>query len=72
MSSDSMELSEARAKYHARWEAVEIFKAHEPAAMTDERAREIIHRLHTGWKAEDFNRQRSRVASPRGKRAASA
>ncbi len=45
MSSDPLELNEARAAYHERWEAVEIFKAHELAAMTEERAREIIQSL---------------------------
>ena len=48
MSSDSkaMELSDAaRAEYYARWEAVEVFKAHELAAMTEERAWEIIRSL---------------------------
>jgi hypothetical protein len=48
MSSDSKptELNDAaRAEYHARWEAVEVFKAHELAAMTDERARQIIQSL---------------------------
>lgn len=40
-----MELKEARAAYFARWEAVETFKAHELAAMTEERARQIIRML---------------------------
>lgn len=40
-----MELQEARAAYYARWEAVETFKAHELAAMTDERAWQIIRTL---------------------------
>jgi hypothetical protein len=44
MSSDPFELKE-RPEYHARWEAVEIFKAHELAAMTEERARQIIRSL---------------------------
>jgi len=35
----------ARAEYHARWEAVETFKAQELAAMTEERARQIIRML---------------------------
>ena len=40
MSSDPLELKEKfQAEYHARWEAVEIFKARELAAMTEERAR---------------------------------
>ena len=53
MSSDPLELKDKlRAEYHARWEAVEIFKAHELAAMTDERAREIIQNLGAveGWR----------------------
>ena len=46
MSSDPQELREKfQAEYHARWEAVEIFKAHELAAMTEERARDIIRSL---------------------------
>jgi hypothetical protein len=46
MDSDSLELKEKfRAEYHARWEAVETFKAHELAAMTEERARQIIGML---------------------------
>jgi hypothetical protein len=45
MSSDPLELKEQRAAYHARWEAVETFKAHELAAMTDERALQIIQSL---------------------------
>lgn len=45
MSSEPLELKEQRAAYHARWEAVEIFKAHELATMTDERAREIMRIL---------------------------
>ena len=46
MSSDPLELKEkARAEYHARWEAVETFKAHELAAMTEERARQIMQGL---------------------------
>ena len=49
MSSDSepMELKEARAAYFARWEAVEAFKAQELAAMTEERAWQIIRSLRT-------------------------
>jgi hypothetical protein len=52
MSSDSLELKEARAEYHARWEAVEIFKAHELRAMTEERALQIIQSLGAveGWR----------------------
>jgi hypothetical protein len=46
MSSDPRELKEKfQAEYHARWEAVEIFKAHELAGMTEERALEIIRSL---------------------------
>jgi hypothetical protein len=42
----------ARAEYFDRWEAVEIFKAHELAAMTDERALQIIRMLNAvqGWR----------------------
>jgi hypothetical protein len=54
VSSDSepMELKEARAAYFARWEAVETFKAHELAAMTEERARQIMQWLGApeGWR----------------------
>ena len=52
MSSDPPELNDARVEYHARWEAVETFKAHELAGMTDERAREIIQMLGAaeGWR----------------------
>jgi len=53
MSSDSAELNDrAREEYFARWEAVEVFKAHELAAMTEERAREIIQQLGAveGWR----------------------
>jgi hypothetical protein len=53
MSSDSPELKEMlQAEYHARWEAVEVFKAHELAAMTEERARQIIQSLGAveGWR----------------------
>jgi hypothetical protein len=46
MDSEPLELKEERAQYHARWEAVETFKAHELAAMTDERALQIIESLH--------------------------
>ncbi len=46
MSSDPLKLNDtARAEYHARWEAVETVKAQELAAMTEERAREIIESL---------------------------
>jgi hypothetical protein len=40
-----MELKDARAEYKARWEAVESFKAQELAAMTEERAWQIIRSL---------------------------
>lgn len=41
---EPMELKEARAAYFARWEAVEIFKAHELARMTEEEAfRKILN-----------------------------
>jgi len=43
--SDSQEMKEARAAYYARWEAVDTFKAHELAAMTEERAWQIIRSL---------------------------
>jgi hypothetical protein len=57
MSSDPLELKEARAEYHARWEAVEIFKARELAAMTEERARQIIRSLRpfTAIPPDPFN-----------------
>jgi len=43
MSTEPSELKEKfQAEYHARWEAVEIVRAQELAAMTEERAREII------------------------------
>lgn len=46
MSSDALELKEKfQAEYHARWEAVETVKAQELAAMTEERARQIIRWL---------------------------
>lgn len=46
MSSDPLQLKEAfQAEYHARWEAVATVKAQELAAMTEERAREIIRSL---------------------------
>jgi hypothetical protein len=46
MSSDALELKEAwREQYRARSEALEIVRAHELAAMTEERAREIIRSL---------------------------
>jgi hypothetical protein len=46
MSSDQSELKEKlKEEYHARWEAVETFKARELAAMTEERGLEIIQML---------------------------
>ena len=46
VSSDPLELKEQlKAEYHARWEAVETVKAQELAAMTEERARDIIASL---------------------------
>jgi hypothetical protein len=53
MSSDPHELKEKfQAEYRARWEAVETVKAQELAAMTEERARRIIHSLGAveGWR----------------------
>lgn len=49
---ESRELREARSEYTARWEAVEAFKAQELAAMTEERALQIIHALGAaeGWR----------------------
>src|SRR5258706_12311622 len=46
LSSDPLELRDkARVEYHARWEAVEIVKAQELAAMTEDRARQIMRML---------------------------
>lgn len=46
MGSSGLELKEKlRAEYHARWEAVETFKAQELAALTEERALQIIQSL---------------------------
>lgn len=45
VSSDRSELKEARAAYFARWEAVAAAQAKELAAMTDERAWEIMQNL---------------------------
>jgi len=45
VSSDPDKLQEAREAYHARWEAVETVKAQELAAITEERALQIIHSL---------------------------
>lgn len=45
MSSDPIELKDARVEYHARWEAVENVKARELAALTEDRAWQIIRSL---------------------------
>lgn len=46
MSLDPLELKEKfQAEYHGRWEAVATFHAQELAAMTEERARQIIQSL---------------------------
>jgi len=46
MGSEPLKLQEKLAgEYHARWEAVETVKAQELAALTEERARELIHAL---------------------------
>ena len=46
MSSDSFNMKALlRADYNARWEAVETVRAQELAAMTEERARQIIFSL---------------------------
>jgi hypothetical protein len=46
MGSEPLKLQEKlAAEYHARWEAVETVKAQELAALTEERAREMIHAL---------------------------
>ena len=53
MDSESLDIEERfQAEYRARWNAVETFKAHELAAMTDERARQIIQSLGAveGWR----------------------
>ena len=43
MDSEPLKVQEKLAvEYHARWEAVEIVKAQELAAMTEERAQEMI------------------------------
>ncbi len=46
------ELKDARAEYHARWEAVETVKAQELATLTEERARQMIQSLGAveGWR----------------------
>jgi len=46
MGSEPLKLQEKlSAEYHARWEAVETVKAQELAALTEERAREMIRTL---------------------------
>jgi hypothetical protein len=45
MSDNPPDVEKFRSEYKARWEAVEAFKARELAAMTDERALEIIKGL---------------------------
>lgn len=46
MDSDPLEFREKfQAEYRARWDAVETIKAQELAAMTEERARQIIQSL---------------------------
>ena len=53
MSSEPLTLQEKQAaEYHARWEAVETVKAQELAAMTEDRALEIIRSLGAveGWR----------------------
>jgi hypothetical protein len=46
MGSEPLKLQEKlAAEYHARWEAVETVKAQELAALTEERARDIIRTL---------------------------
>ena len=53
MSSEPSELKEKfQAEYHARWEAVESVRAQELAAMTEERAAQIIKSLAAvvGWR----------------------
>ncbi len=52
--SDENKLKDAaRTEYYTRWEAVEKIKAEELAAMTDERAWQIIQNLGTveEWRA---------------------
>ena len=53
MSSDPLESKEKfQADHRTRWEAVEIIHAQELAAMTEERARQIIQSLGAieGWR----------------------
>jgi hypothetical protein len=47
MDSEPLKLQEKlAAEYHARWEAVETVKAQELAALTEERAQQMIRALH--------------------------
>jgi len=55
MSSEALkQRTELRTAFHSRWEAVEIAKAQELAAMTEERAREIIQsrKEAEAWRAD--------------------
>jgi hypothetical protein len=45
MSSDPLDLIAARAEYHARWEAMDTVQAQELAALTEQRAWQIIRSL---------------------------
>ena len=59
-----MELKKARAEYYARWEAVEIVKAHELAAMTGERGLQIIRSLRLFASVEGWDRLRLAPVHP--------
>lgn len=52
MTSDVPKLEEARAEYFAQWEALEAVKAQTLAALTEERAHQIIQSLGAvhGWR----------------------
>ena len=53
MTSEPVESKEdLRLQHLARWEAVEVFKAHELASLTEERARQMIQSLGAaeGWR----------------------
>lgn len=53
MDADALALkARFQADYHARWEAVEAVKAQELAALTEERARQMIQSLGAveGWR----------------------
>lgn len=45
VSSEPSDLSERRAAYRARWEAVDTARAQELAALTEERAAQLIRSL---------------------------